>query len=95
MPHHQHSDPFDELTKQPDFTDEQLKQFQKLDYLIHQTFAQNKAGAELLELWVENALLRTPTAMVGMTELEIGIAEGQKTFIRNILLTVEKVNNDG
>jgi hypothetical protein len=94
MPHHQ-PDPFDELTKQPDFTDDQLKQFQKLDYLIHQTFYQNEAGRELLDLWVTNALIKTPTAMVGMSELEIGIAEGQKTFIRNLLLTVDKVNNDG
>ena len=95
MPNRQQHDPWDDLTRQPDYTDEQVQQFERLDNLIHRVFEQNPDGKELLELWVEHGLLRGHTAMPGMGLLEIGIAEGQKTFIRNICLTIEKVNKNG
>ena len=65
----------------------------RLDYLIHQTFCQNPSGAELLAMWKES-LIMAPTASPGDETLQIGIAEGHKSFIRGILLTVRKVEND-
>ena len=72
-------------------TDEDLKaSFERLDYLIHQTFKQTESGAELLEKWTD-VLLKAPSAEPGMDQLSIGLVEGKKGFIRNILLTIEKV----
>lgn len=70
--------------------DEQKVKGDKLDYLIHQTFAQNQSGAELLSLW-SNTLMMMPTAQPNMDLIQIGINEGIKEFIRNITLTVKKV----
>lgn len=86
-------DYFNELGAQPEYTDAQKEQFNKLDYLIHRTFAQTDAGKELLTLW-EDALLLNSTAQPGDDLLQIGINEGQKTFIRNIILTIRKVENE-
>lgn len=62
----------------------------KLDYLVHQTFKQSEAGQELLGLWKE-ALIMTPTVQPGAPIEAHGINEGQKQFIRNILITIDKV----
>ena len=86
-------DYFNDLGAQPEYTDEQKAQFNKLDYLIHKTFAQTEDGRELLNLW-EDALLLNSTAQPGDDILSIGINEGQKTFIRNIILTIRKVENE-
>lgn len=74
--------------------DEQKVEGDKLDYLIHQTFAQNQSGAELLSLW-SNTLMMMPTAQSNMDLIQIGINEGIKQFIRNIILTVKKVETGG
>jgi len=63
-----------------------------IDHLIHQTFAQNPAGAELIVIW-ERALIMSPTARPGDDLLQIGINEGVKQFVRNIKLTIEKVES--
>ena len=86
----QHSNPFDSIGQQPEFSDEDNKHFEKLDNLIHQTFVQCDAGAELLEHWRE-ALMMTPTVEAGADLITVGQAEGIKTFIRNIILTIRKV----
>ena len=62
----------------------------RLDYLIHQTFEQNEAGKELLAIWKE-ALIMSATAESGMDKVVIGINEGQKRFIRGIILTINRV----
>jgi hypothetical protein len=93
------SNAFDELgtgfdpTEAKKQKDEMEAKANKLDYLIHQTFSQNPAGAELLALW-KDSLIMAPTASPGDEVLQIGIAEGHKSFIRGILLTVRKVEND-
>ncbi len=66
---------------------------EKLDHLIHKTFAQNPAGAELLETWTMTSLVMTPTADINMGLLEIGIREGRKSFIRDILLVIKRVED--
>ena len=66
----------------------------RLDYLIHQTFEQSDSGRELLQLWTKDSLILTPSAIPGDTLLEIGIKQGMQDFIRKLIITVEKVNNE-
>lgn len=87
------SSPFDQIGQPPQYSDEQKAQFNKLDYLIHKVFAESPEGAELLSIWKES-LVMTPTATAGADLLMIGMAEGTKTFIRNLILTIEKVENE-
>ena len=63
---------------------------EKLDILIHRTFEQHQPGKELLGIWKE-ALIMQPTAEGGMDQFEVGIREGQKSFIRAIILTIKKI----
>ena len=63
---------------------------EKLDYLIHKTFGQTEEGAELLAKWAET-LIMTSTAEPGMDLIEVGIREGQKRFIKGIILTIKRV----
>ena len=62
----------------------------KLDYLIHKTFEGNEDGKELLKIWKETLIMHAG-AEPGMDSVGIGIREGQKRFIRNILLTIKRV----
>lgn len=66
---------------------------QRLDYLIHKVFSQSDDGMELLEHWT-SALIMTPTVVPGADQFLAGINEGKKEFIRNILLTIERVGNE-
>ena len=68
--------------------------YNKIDYLIHQVFKQNEAGAELLATWVQSALIMAPTARPGDDLLAIGLEEGKKEFIRKVLLTIQKIEGD-
>lgn len=65
---------------------------EKIDYLIHAVFEQNEKGKELLAMWKE-ALILNSTAEPNMGYVEIGINEGQKRFIRQILLTIKRVES--
>jgi len=64
----------------------------RIDYLVHAVFEQNKHGRELLEIWKESLIL-TSTADDAMDSIAIGIREGMKRFIRGILLTIRRVEN--
>lgn len=85
--------PFDTLGQQPEWNDEDKAQFERLDYLIHQVFKQNEAGAELLEIWKES-LMMAPSVHGNENSLQIGLAEGRKSFIRDVILTIRKVENE-
>lgn len=88
------SNAFDELDIQNfGMPEQETIAHQKLDYLVHKVFKQDADGAELLKVW-KKALIMQPTAQAGMDSVGIGINEGMKTFIRNILLTIERVEND-
>ncbi len=91
-----HSNPFDELfpSAQISWTDAQNAQFEKLDNLVHKVFQQSDAGRELLDIWSQ-ALKMTPTAQPGYDQLMIGIEEGKKQFIRSLITTIRKVEDDG
>ena len=91
--------PFDEIGLNLDHEEikkqqEELKaKHEHLDYLIHRTFAQTESGTELLKMWSE-ALQMTPDAKPGMDQIEIGIIAGKKEFIRNIILTINRVERN-
>ena len=79
-------DPAEALRQQKD--DESGSE--RLDYLIHKVFEQTPEGKELIGKWKE-ALIMTPTVVSGEDHKEDGIREGQKRFIRGIILTVNRV----
>lgn len=83
---------FDMLGIAGDESKEQ-KHHQRIDELIHNIFAVSPDGKELFDIW-QNALLMQPTAVSGMDSIGIGIEEGKKTFIRGILATIRKVENE-
>lgn len=70
--------------------DVQIAKFERLDYLIHQVFKQNKEGAELLAIWKET-LIMDSCAFPGADMLTVGLKAGSKQFIRSIILTINKV----
>lgn len=88
--------PYDEIVGLPDpeevkrYLREQQVSGEKIDNLIHQVFAQNEQGKVLLELWGET-LIMMPTVEPGEDLIQAGINEGTKRFIRNILITIQKV----
>ena len=92
----QERNPFDDLGGSFDLdetkrqTEQAKAKAEHLDYLIHRVFQQSEEGRELLGIWTEN-LIYAPCAEPGMDQVEIGIREGIKRFIRNIKLTVKKV----
>ncbi len=63
---------------------------QRLDYLIHQVFSQHEQGRELLAIWKETLIMR-PTVGTGMDQFQAGINEGMKSFIRGVLITIQRV----
>lgn len=82
----------DEIKKQQAKLQEE---YNKRDYLIHKVFSQTEDGQELLKNWVDTCLIRTPSFQKGDDNpYDIGMMEGIKTFVRNILLTCEKVEGD-
>ncbi len=99
MDNQQQRNPFDEMGLNIDPEEikriqaEQKAKHETLDKLIHQTFAQNESGIELLKLWKE-ALLMTSDTKPGMDEIEIGLIAGKKEFIRNIILTIRRIEKN-
>ena len=79
-------DPAEALRQQKDVEAESSR----LDYLIHKVFSQTEEGKELIGKWKE-ALIMTPTVESGIDMAESGIREGQKRFIRGIILTINRV----
>lgn len=65
--------------------------YNRLDYLVHQTFNQTDSGRELLSLWQEEALMQP---INGIDEYSRGKSEGMKQFIRNVIITVRRVANE-
>ena len=66
---------------------------ERLDHLIHKTFAQTQAGIDLLILWDES-LRMAPGLQPGMCDKEAGMIEGKKSFIRSIILTIRRVESN-
>lgn len=83
---------FDDLGSTPQWSESDKAQFEKIDHLIHKVFSESVAGSELLEIWTES-LKFNPTAQPGYDLLVIGMEEGKKQFIRNLLTTIKKVQS--
>ncbi len=90
------SNAFDDLDSGHDH-DEALRQkventevANRFDYLIHKIFEQTPEGKELMVIWDE-ILRMSPTVVGGMDMYDVGMREGRKTFIRDIILTVRRV----
>lgn len=83
------SDPAEAMRQQKDYEAKAAK----LHYLIHAVFEQNEKGKELIAIW-KDALIMIPTADAGMDNIDIGIREGQKSFIRGIILTINRVERN-
>ncbi len=56
--------------------------------LVFQVFS-TEAGKQLVSRWKE-VLISQPTAYAGADMLEVGINEGHKAFIRNILNAIKQ-----
>jgi hypothetical protein len=84
--------PFDTLGAQPEYSDEDKAQFDRLDYLWHQTFAQTDSGRELLEI-LSKRIMTTPAANQANDIYHLGYRDGRDDFIKYILMTIEKVEN--
>lgn len=67
------------------------EKWDRMEYLIHKVFSQNEDGAVLILQWKE-ALIMTPTVTEQSTQFQAGMREGEKSFIRNILLTIENID---
>jgi len=79
-------DPAEALRQQKDNESES----NRLDYLIHKVFEQTPEGKELIGKW-RDALIMSPTVMIGEDSKADGLREGYKAFIRGIILTVNRV----
>ena len=67
------------------------ERWERMDNLIHRVFAQTEDGAALILQWKE-ALIMTPTVTENSTQFQAGMREGEKSFIRKILLTIENID---
>ena len=66
-----------------------------IDYntMLHQTFEQNEFGKKLLKMWTEQHIMN-PTVIPGEPLEAHGIREGKAQMVRNIIKTIELVNNN-
>tara|TARA_R110002096_G_scaffold135858_2_gene287947 strand:- start:109 stop:399 length:291 start_codon:yes stop_codon:yes gene_type:complete len=58
--------------------------------LLHQVFEQNPLGKRLLNDW-KDMLAMTPSIDSGSTQFEAGLNEGEKRFVRNIIISVKSI----
>ena len=82
------------------FIDEGIEQgkknrdlFLSNNHLLHKVFMQNESGVELLGKW-RDSLMMTPTLEGQSTQFEAGLNEGEKRFIRNLIVAIQTVEND-
>jgi len=66
---------------------------EKASLLMHQVFKQTDNGRELLEIF-KHRLMFVPIDRHGTDPFMLGKEEGERDFIRKILLTIETIEND-
>ena len=59
----------------------------KMAYLLHQVFVQNVLGRELMNQWKER-LITAPSFDGNSSQFDAGLNEGEKRFVRDILLLI-------
>lgn len=82
----------DPSLNQKEVDNEKLK-WERVDHLFHKVFVQNDDGKELLEHFKE-AIMMTPAVTANATQFQAGIEEGKKEFVRQIILTIKRVEAD-
>jgi len=97
----QHNEEFNGFDEIKGFTDsievEKLKieaevERNKISYLLHQVFVQNEQGRKLIETW-KDTLINTPSFDGNSSQFDAGLNEGEKRFVRNILLLLKQVED--
>ncbi len=66
---------------------------EKNNILLHKVFVQTEAGVELLNKW-RDSLIMTPTLSAESTQFEAGLNEGEKRFIRNLITSIQSVEQN-
>lgn len=64
----------------------------KMGYLLHQVFVQTELGRELMNQWKET-LINMPSFDGNSSQFAAGLNEGEKRFVRNILLSIKQVED--
>jgi hypothetical protein len=67
--------------------------FDKNNHLLHRVFVQSEIGAELLAKW-RDSLMMVPTLASDSTQFDAGMNEGEKRFIRNLIVSIQSVEQD-
>ena len=60
---------------------------------LHRLFVQNPDGAALLSTW-KDSLIMVPVLTAESTQFEAGINEGEKRFIRNLIISIQSVEQE-
>ena len=63
------------------------------NYLLHRIFAQTEDGKKLLNKW-KDQMIMIPTVQPHYSQFEAGIAEGFKSFVREIINQLEAVTSE-
>ncbi len=74
-------------------TDSFKAQMEKNNILLHKVFVQNADGVELLNKW-RDSLIMTPSLAPESTQFEVGLNEGEKRFIRNLIISIQSVESN-
>ena len=82
--------PHDELGKQPEYDKDQLAEFDKRDILIHKVFMDTDEGRALADIFAME-LVNRASDISGTDLYSLGKEEGIKSFMRNIITTIRKV----
>ena len=69
------------------------KSVEENNNLLHRVFVQNESGAKLLAKW-KDSLIMSPTLTGESTQFDAGINEGEKRFIRNLIISIQSVEQD-
>lgn len=68
------------------------QQYQQIDELhkrIHRVFVQTQDGKELLDMWKDHVLM-SPVHLLGSDPYQLGLAEGRKEFIRELITSIKQ-----
>ena len=81
---------FDDPAEVAKLNKEQETESNKIAYLLHQVFVQSTQGRELMSIWKE-VLINVPSFDGNSSQFDAGLNEGEKRFVRNILLLLKQV----
>lgn len=80
----------DEVQRETEAFKQSIQDYQAL---LNRVFSQSEDGKRLLARWVKDHVF-TPTVVAGQPLEMHGIKEGKATFVRDIVETIEMINNN-